>query len=179
MRRSLRLVLLGVLCGAGWGVAARWWMRLISTDPAFTWSGTLFIVGLGAFAGLGMGIVMALGGRLRGIGVATMLPLGLGLGMIMVPTVVLGGLALRWQRTRQRLAVVLAATAVLSALLLIGPVLLSDLSVVRTVVCSVLYLASTTWLTAMLAVSLRPRQRSSTDVQGSIGVMPEVEPTQV
>ena len=84
---------------------------------------------VGAFAGLGMGIVLALGGRLRGIGVATMLPLGLGLGMIMLPTVALGGLALRWRRTRQRLAVVLAAAAVLSGVLLIGPALLSDLSV--------------------------------------------------
>ena len=62
MRRAVRLILLGVLCGAGWGVAARVWMRLISTDPTFTWSGTLFIVGASAFAGLGMGIVMALGG---------------------------------------------------------------------------------------------------------------------
>ena len=178
MRNAVRLILLGVLCGAGWGVAARVWMRLISTDPTFTWSGTLFIVGASAFAGLGMGIVMALGQRLRGIGVATMLPLGLGPGMIMLPTVALGGMALRW-RARRRLAVVLAAMGVLSAGLLAGGLLLSELSFVRAVICFVLYLGLTAWLAAMLAVSLRPRQRSSGDVQRAIDVMPAVEPTHV
>ena len=171
MRSAVRLILLGVLCGAGWGVAARVWMRLISTDPTFTWSGTLFIVGASAFAGLGMGIVMALGQRLRGIGVATMLPLGLGPGMIMLPTVALGGMALRW-RARRRLAAVLAAMGVLSAGLLAGGLLLSELSFVRAVICFVLYLGLTAWLAAMLAVSLRPRQRSSGDVQRAIDVMP-------
>lgn len=180
MRRGIRLVLLGVLCGAGWGVAARVWMRLVSTDPAFTWSGTLFIVAVGAFAGLGMGIVLALGGRLRGIGVATMLPIGLGPGMLMLPTVALGGLALRCRRTRQRLAAILVAVALLSAGLLIGGQLVGELSFVRAVICFVLYLALIAWLAAMLAVSLRrPRQRSSSDVQRSIGVMPSVEPTHV
>jgi hypothetical protein len=178
MRRAIRLIPLGVLCGAGWGVAARVWMRLISTDPTFTWSGTLFIVGASAFAGLGMGIVMALRNRLRGIGVAAMLPLGLGPGMIMLPTVALGGMAIRW-RARRRLAGVLAAVGVLSAGLLAGGQLLSELSLVRAVICFVLYLGLTAWLAAMLAVSLRPRQRSSDDVQRAIGVMPAVEPTHV
>src|ERR687898_224194 len=43
----------GLLGGVVWGIDARVWMRFISTDPEFTWSGTLFIViGFGV-AGLG------------------------------------------------------------------------------------------------------------------------------
>ena len=70
--------------------------------------------------------------------------------------------------------------ALLSAGVLIGGQLLSELSLVRAVICFVLYLGLIAWLAAMLAVSLRrPRQRSSSDVQRSIGVMPAVEPTHV
>jgi len=38
------LLLAGLTGGLAWGVLARLWMRFISTDPEFTWSGTLFIV---------------------------------------------------------------------------------------------------------------------------------------
>jgi hypothetical protein len=41
----------GLALGAAWGVAARVWMRLISDNPEFSWSGTLFIVGLSALFG--------------------------------------------------------------------------------------------------------------------------------
>lgn len=47
----------GVVLGAAWGVAARAWMRLISTDPEFSWSGTLLIIMFAAAGGLGMGLV--------------------------------------------------------------------------------------------------------------------------
>ena len=98
--------------------------------------------------------------------------------MIMLPTVALGGMALHW-RARRRLAGWLAAAAVLSAGLLAGGLLLSELSFVRALICFVLYLGLTAWLAAMLAVSLRPRQRSSAEVQRAIRVMPAMEPTQV
>jgi hypothetical protein len=42
----------GLALGAAWGVAARGWMRLVSTEPEFSWAGTLAIVGLGAVFGL-------------------------------------------------------------------------------------------------------------------------------
>ena len=73
----------------------------------------------------------------------------------------------------------LAAVALLSAGLLIGRALLSELSFVRAVICSVLYLGLIAWLAAMLAVSLRFRSALVVDVQRSIGVMPAVEPTHV
>lgn len=55
-QRSTRTALLrgagtGLLLGAAWGVAARVWMRLISDQPSFSWSGTLFVVGLAALFG--------------------------------------------------------------------------------------------------------------------------------
>jgi len=53
------VVLLAGLAGLAWGVVARLWMRLVSTDPEFTWGGTLFIVlGFGIF-GLAQGLALA------------------------------------------------------------------------------------------------------------------------
>ena len=119
-------MLLGALCGAAWGVAARVWMRLISTTPEFTWSGTLSIIGASTVAGLGMGAVWALG-RWRAIGVVAMLPLFPGLGMVMVPSVVLGALALRWRTIRPSLATVLAGLAAVSAIAIMSTFLFAEL----------------------------------------------------
>ena len=47
----------GALGGALWGVVARVFMRLLSDAPAFSWSGTLVIVGLGTVAGACVGLV--------------------------------------------------------------------------------------------------------------------------
>ena len=38
----------GFALGAGWGVLARVWMRQVTDAPSFSWSGTLFIIGLSA-----------------------------------------------------------------------------------------------------------------------------------
>lgn len=165
----LRLVLLGALCGGAWGVAARIWMRLVSTDPAFTWSGTLFIIVVGTIPGLGMGVVLARRGRGRWIGIVTMLPFGVGQGLIMLPSVVLGGLALSRRRRRPVLAAVLGGLAVLCAAGLIGRVLLADLSLPRAVITFVLYLALLLWLSAMLAVSLGATSPAVDDRNGRSG----------
>lgn len=52
----LRTALIGFGLGAVWGVAARVWMRIVSTSPEFNWSGTLMIVLLGAVFGLLVGL---------------------------------------------------------------------------------------------------------------------------
>ena len=52
----LRAGLVGLALGAGWGVVARAWMRMVSTSPEFSWSGTLAIVGLSAIVGLLVGL---------------------------------------------------------------------------------------------------------------------------
>ena len=50
-----QLVLAGAALGLTWGVLARLWMRLISTDPAFTWGGTIYILLAAMILGLGVG----------------------------------------------------------------------------------------------------------------------------
>ena len=49
----VRAAAAGLALGAGWGVLARVWLRMISTNPEFSWSGTLLIIGFSALAGLG------------------------------------------------------------------------------------------------------------------------------
>ena len=44
MRALGRAMGVGLVAGLVWGVVARAYMRLLTTDPAFTWSGTLAIV---------------------------------------------------------------------------------------------------------------------------------------
>jgi hypothetical protein len=52
----LRAALIGFGLGAAWGVVARAWMRLVSTSPEFSWSGTLMIVGFSAVFGMLVGL---------------------------------------------------------------------------------------------------------------------------
>jgi hypothetical protein len=103
------LVPAGFVLGALLGVVARLWMRWISTEPEFSWGGTIFIVG--AFAVFGLTQAVALSTRLhrrgrlvrtvaRAAGVVGMLPLFASAGSIMMPTVVFGGLAV-WRRELQ------------------------------------------------------------------------------
>lgn len=60
----LRGLGLGALAGLGWGAVARLFMRLLTDDPQFSWSGTLFILGLATAAGACVGMV--LGARASG-----------------------------------------------------------------------------------------------------------------
>lgn len=52
----LRAALVGFGLGAAWGAVARAWMRLVSTSPEFSWSGTVMIVGLSAVLGMLVGV---------------------------------------------------------------------------------------------------------------------------
>lgn len=47
----------GAVAGALWGVVARLFMRLLTDEPGFSWSGTLFILGLATLAGACVGLV--------------------------------------------------------------------------------------------------------------------------
>jgi hypothetical protein len=77
-------------------------MRLISTDPEFSWSGTLVIVGLAALLGAGVGLVDAAlrAGRSRWwrLAVVPGLLLFLGPGVLLAPSFLVGGLAWRPHR---------------------------------------------------------------------------------
>jgi hypothetical protein len=57
--RLLRAAALGFAAGVVWGAVARLFMRLLSTSPEFSWSGTLFILGVGAVTGTCVGVVHA------------------------------------------------------------------------------------------------------------------------
>ncbi|TDO67438.1 hypothetical protein EV651_103350 [Kribbella sp. VKM Ac-2571] len=52
-----RAALAGLGLGLAWGVAARIWMRLISTEHEFSWSGTGMIIGAMAVGGLVLGFL--------------------------------------------------------------------------------------------------------------------------
>jgi hypothetical protein len=129
----------GLLAGLAWGVDARVWMRFISTDPEFTWSGTLFIVlgfgiaGLaqsGAYLGRRAGLGRSRMTVLRVVTFAGLLPLGMAAGGPMFPTVVLAPLALThtdWSRRTRLFVGVIALLPVVA----IAAILSEDLSTSR------------------------------------------------
>jgi hypothetical protein len=98
--------LAGVLVGVVWGALARLFMRLVSTEPDFSWAGTLVIIGLGVIFWGAVGLVS--GARSTGrsrwwrlAGVPALL-IFVGQGLVFVPgaALVACGLAVRsaWQR---------------------------------------------------------------------------------
>jgi hypothetical protein len=52
----LRAALIGFGLGVAWGAVARSWMRLVSTQPEFSWAGTSMILGLSGTLGLLVGL---------------------------------------------------------------------------------------------------------------------------
>lgn len=94
---SRRFILIGAGVGLAWGIAMRAWMRFITAQPEFSWSGTIFILGAATITGTVLGLAWhrrAVGGvgwwRLS---VLTLLLLGAG-GAIMWPAVIFGAMAL-------------------------------------------------------------------------------------
>ena len=104
----------GVSAGLALGCFGRLFMRLLSDDPEFTWSGTLMIVGIFTVFGLMQGVAAAVRARLRNkwvtlpvrvVSGVSMALLAAGPGALMVPFTWCGALALwrvewrRWART--------------------------------------------------------------------------------
>jgi hypothetical protein len=87
----------GAVLGLAWGLAARIWMRAISDMPEFSWNGTLTILGLAAWLGLGSGLLAAARRSGRKPWWALLGAPGLLLfaspGMVMLPAFLFGGLA--------------------------------------------------------------------------------------
>jgi hypothetical protein len=91
-----RAALWGAAGGAVWGVAARAWMRLVSTSPEFSWAGSLAIVGLAAVFGAGVGLSSAARrhrGRRRWLRLAVVpgMLLFVGQGLPLLPAFALAG----------------------------------------------------------------------------------------
>jgi hypothetical protein len=157
----------GCLGGAALGVVARAWMRVIAEDPAFTWSGTLFIVGGFAFFGTTQAIVAVARRRVRRrwlltmvrmIGIVGMLPLFTAAGAVMAPTVICGGLAaarVDWPvAVRWVMGVLAGAPVVLIASTIVSDATSSGRSVVGVVGLVAVYTA----LATATAPTLRPQQ---------------------
>jgi hypothetical protein len=108
-------VLTGIIFGLIWGVVIRLWMRYISTNPEFTLAGTGYIVGSATLVGTLLGVAvyrrsLARGNWWRLNGLAVLL-LGMAAGGIMMPTVLVGGLAIgrrRWPTWLRAALLVLA-----------------------------------------------------------------------
>jgi hypothetical protein len=105
-RRDLvRSMVLGLALGAGYAACLRAWMRLVSTDPEFSWAGTGYILGVFAVLGAMAGLVTA--GRRRGwrrrligaraAGIVLSLGCFVAAGSFMLPTIVPA--ALGWARS--------------------------------------------------------------------------------
>ena len=111
-RRVTPTLAFGVCGGLALGIIARAWMRLIAEEPAFTWSGTIFIVVGFTIFGFTQSIGVIARRRstrrwvlttTRAIGTVGLLPLFVGAGAVMLPTIVSGGFAAarpEWRRAR-------------------------------------------------------------------------------
>jgi hypothetical protein len=154
--------------GLLWGLALRGWMRLISTDPEFTLSGTLFIVGLCAcvcmLSGLSRATAVLGVRRIFAVplhvlaGVATLL-LGLGPGALLLPALVGGGMARAFvtDRTARRLAMgsSIAASVVLATLTQ------AELATGRRAMSAALLALLLALMTTVYATAYRPSPRRS------------------
>jgi hypothetical protein len=116
----LRAALAGFGLGAAWGIAARVWMRVMSTTPEFSWVGSGLIVGVSGIFGAGVGVA-AMARRSRGwrrllrLAFLPGMVLFAGQGMPFLPAVVIGGPLIR---RRSILGKVLAVVAI------VGPAVL-------------------------------------------------------
>lgn len=114
--RILRTAAIGFGLGLLWGVVARVWMRLIATEPEFSWAGTGMILGSTAIGGLALGFLH--GARKAGWSPAWRL-VGLwwllvfaGPGIVFLPVFLLGGLLRRHRGWQQAVGAVGIASGV-------------------------------------------------------------------
>lgn len=123
--RAWRTVAGWSAAGLVWGIAARAWMRLVSTAPEFSWTGTLFILQVATVAGLLVGVARAL--RARGharaaavLGSLAVLPISAGQGAVLAPGIVFGAVAARGPLPRRPIRILLALLAGLAAMAFFG-----------------------------------------------------------
>jgi hypothetical protein len=110
LRPAARALGRGLAGGVALGVAYRGWMRVVSTEPSFSWAGTLGILGVVTVVVLLVAVAATvlqrsrsrtLRGSVRALSGLSFVLLAAGPGMITVPVWVPAGLALghpRWPR---------------------------------------------------------------------------------
>ena len=168
--RSLGIVVAFGVGGAVWGAVARAWMRLITEEPEFSWSGTLFIVGLFAVVATFQGCALAVRRRrwpgwaqapVRVLAGVVALLLGAGAGMIMLPALVCGPLAIGRTTWRRWIRISLAAIAGVNAVVLL-PLFLGELSMARSIVGWLAMLVVYGVIIVVLSLNLRPGASGTT-----------------
>jgi hypothetical protein len=117
-------IISGALGGLLWGGLMRVWMRFISTDPEFSLSGTGFILGAALLAGLGLGTAYSFSRKTarpwwRLLGLPVIL-LGGGAGSLMLPGVLLGGLAFGRRDWPKAVRIFLGTVAIGGTIALLG-----------------------------------------------------------
>lgn len=103
---KFKIIFGGFFLGLILGIVARIWMRWISTDPEFSWSGSIFIVGTFTIFFTNQSLVLLLRRRtlgkkrttlVRTAGIIFSLPIFSAAGGIMFPTVALASVGI-WNR---------------------------------------------------------------------------------
>lgn len=121
--RAWPIVLAAPLVGAAVGAVARWWMRLVTDEPEFSWNGTIFIIG--AFTVMATGHGLAWAARraqlrrrwttpARIVAAVLTMPIFVGAGVMMMPTVLCASLARHrrdWRRAIRVTVLLLALPA--------------------------------------------------------------------
>lgn len=136
-------IISGALGGLLWGGLMRLWMRFVSTDPEFSWSGTGFILGAALLAGLGLGTAYSFSRRTgrpwwRLLGLPVVL-LGAGAGSLMLPGVIVGGLAFGRRNWPKAVRLALGALAIGGTIALLGLDNEGKLGPIRTTVAMVAF----------------------------------------
>jgi hypothetical protein len=161
---SLRIIGAFLLGGLLWGVLARAWMRLITADPEFTWSGTGFIVVAFSIAGGAQGVAWAVRQRgwprwaqaiVRTLALVLALPLGSGAGIVMLPAIITGSLAAGRTEWPRGLRIALAGVAVVNTVALL-PLFLLDLSWGRAIVGWLTMVPLYAVIVAAISLTVRP-----------------------
>ena len=168
----MRALLRGFVWGAGlglvWGVVARVFMRLLTTTPSFSWSGTLFILGLATVSGACLGMVHAahVSGRSQWWRLAALPALALfaGPGMVLAPATIGMAMVLRGGRLVRVVGAVVVSGSPLLAVLSAEttgatPTQLAGLSLM------VLSAAPLGWGVAEAVGRWRPRRRTAKVVE--------------
>jgi hypothetical protein len=139
-------------------------MRLITADPEFTWSGTLFIVVAFTIAFGAQGVALAVRRRgsprwvqtiVRTVALVLALPLGSGAGIAMLPTLVTGSIAAGRTDWRWGWRVAFGAVAVANTVAML-PLLQTELSWGRSLVGWVAMVLVYAVMVAVVALTVRP-----------------------
>lgn len=161
------LLLAGPAAGAALGIVARGWMRLITDEPEFSWSGTIFIVAAFVLTGFGHSVAWAVreaGWRRRGTlarvaGAVLTLPLFVGAGALMLPTVLAGSLAL-WRPDWPRWVRWVAATVAAAPPVMVVAGTAREHQTVRAAAGLVLFVATYAVVVASMRAIVAPGPRS-------------------